>query len=64
MAAVAMETAALPTVPEAQVGDHSLDVVSDPHSTLTLINPVCMRLRHTKVDCERKASSQLIISKR
>lgn len=64
MAAVAMETAALPTVPEAQVGDHSLDVVSDPHSTLTVINPVCMCLRHTEVDCEHKASLLLVISKR
>jgi len=39
MAVVAMETAALPTMPEAQVGDHSLDVVSDPLSTHTVINP-------------------------
>lgn len=50
MAAVAMETAALPTMPEAQVGDHSLDVVSDPQSTLTVINPVCMCLRQAEVD--------------
>lgn len=64
MAAVAMETAALPTVPEAQVGDHSPDVVSDPHSTLTVINPVCMCLRHAELDYELKASSLLIISKR
>lgn len=37
MAAVAMETAALPRAPEAQVGDRSLDVVSDPQSTFTVI---------------------------
>lgn len=50
MAAVAMETAALPTVPEAQVGDHSLDVVSDPQSTLAVKNAVCVCLRQAEVD--------------
>lgn len=56
MAAVAMETAALPRAPEAQVGDRSLDVVSDPQSTFNAIT-LPFACSAAEVDCECKWSS-------